>query len=96
MVDFHTGFVLFLIALALILFARERIPIASSSLFILVLLTLVFELIPYQSNQGTVHSFEFLTGFGHRALIAVCALMIAGQGLVRTGALEPIGRLLAK
>jgi len=96
LVDFHTGFVLFLIALALILFARERIPIASSSLFILVLLTLVFELIPYQSNQGTVHSFEFLTGFGHRALIAVCALMIAGQGLVRTGALEPIGRLLAK
>jgi len=26
----------------------------------------------------------------------VCALMVAGQGLVRTGALEPIGRTLAK
>lgn len=96
MIEFHTGFVLFLIVLALILFARERIPLASSSLFILVLLTLVFELFPYQTSHGTLHSFEFLTGFGHRALIAVCALMIAGQGLVRTGALEPIGRFLAK
>ena len=96
MIDFHTTFVLFLIVLALILFANEKLPIASSSLFILVLLTLVFELFPYQTDHGKLHSFEFLTGFGHRALIAVCALMIAGQGLVRTGALEPIGRLLGK
>ena len=28
-------------------------------------------------------------------LVAVCALMIVGQGLVRTGALEPLGRVLA-
>ncbi len=28
--------------------------------------------------------------------MAVCALMIVGQGLIRTGALEPVGRLLAK
>ena len=96
MIDFHTGFVLCLIVLALILFANDKLPIASTSLFILVLLALVFELVPYQTDHGQLHSFEFLTGFGHRALIAVCALMIAGQGLVRTGALEPIGRLLAK
>ena len=96
MIDFHTGFVLFLIVLALVLFANDKLPIASTSLFILVILALVFELFPYQTDHGKLHSFEFLTGFGHRALIAVCALMIAGQGLVRTGALEPIGRLLAK
>lgn len=95
MIDFHTGFVLFLIVLALVLFANEKIRIASSSLFILVLLVLVFEWFPYQTDHGPLHSFEFLTGFGHRALVAVCALMIAGQGLVRTGALEPVGRALA-
>ena len=82
MIDFHTAFVLVLIVVALVLFANEKIRIASSSLFILVLLTLVFEWIPYQTDSGPLHSFEFLTGFGHRALIAVCALMIAGQGLV--------------
>jgi di/tricarboxylate transporter len=39
---------------------------------------------------------DFFLGFGHKALVAVCALMIVGQGLIRTGALEPVGRILAK
>ncbi|MFP4336160.1 MAG: SLC13 family permease, partial [Wenzhouxiangella sp.] len=38
---------------------------------------------------------DFFQGFGHQALIAVSALMILGQGLIRSGALEPVGRLLA-
>lgn len=92
---FHAYFVMALIVLALILFANEKIPIASSSLFILVALTLVFEWFPFSGEHGRLNSYEFLTGFGHRALVAVCALMIAGQGLVRTGALDPIGRALA-
>ena len=33
-------------------------------------------------------------GFSNEALIAVCSLMIIGHGLVRTGALEPVGRWL--
>lgn len=33
-------------------------------------------------------------GFGHSALITICALMIMGRGLVVTGALEPFARLL--
>ncbi len=94
--DFHTYFVLALIGVALLLFANERIPIATTSLLILVVLTLVFEWLPYTEGGAQVHSYEFLTGFGHRALIAVCALMIAGQGLINTGALEPLGRVLAR
>jgi len=39
---------------------------------------------------------NFFSGFGHEALVAVSGLMIAGQGLVRTGALEPIGRFLSR
>jgi di/tricarboxylate transporter len=39
---------------------------------------------------------DFFLGFGHKALIAVCGLMIVGEGLIRTGALEPVGRFLAK
>jgi di/tricarboxylate transporter len=35
-------------------------------------------------------------GFGHSALITICALMIMGRGLVVTGALEPFARLLEK
>jgi di/tricarboxylate transporter len=95
-VGFHAWFVMLLVVAALFLFANEKIPIASSSLFILILLALVFELFPYQTEQGPLQSAQFLSGFGHKALIAVCALMIAGKGLVRTGALEAVGRLLGK
>jgi di/tricarboxylate transporter len=94
--DPHTLFVLLVIIVALALFANERIPIAGSSLFILVVLTVAFEWFPFYADGARVHGYDFLSGFGHRALIAVCALMIAGQGLVHTGALEPLGRLLAR
>jgi len=95
--DAHGLAVLALIAFALILFTRDNIPLESSSLLVLVVLTIGFELFPYQAASGrVVHAVEFFYGFGHEALIAVCALMIAGQGLVRTGALEPVGRALAR
>ncbi len=94
--DPHAIAVMFLVMLALILFTRERIPLESSSLCVLVVLTVGFELFPYDSPGGRLHAVEFFTGFGHEALIAVCALMIAGQGLVRTGALEPVGRALTR
>ncbi|MDM3869921.1 SLC13 family permease [Porticoccus sp. W117] len=86
-----------LTAFALFLFSRERIPLETSSLFVVVLLTIGFTLFPYTSAEGVALSpTSFFSGFGHQALIAVCALMIVGHGLVRTGALEPVGRVLAK
>lgn len=35
-------------------------------------------------------------GFGHHALITICALMILGRGLVVTGALQPAARALTR
>ncbi len=95
-IDMHAVVVMLLVIVALGLFASERIPVSTTSLLILVFLTLFFELFPYQSDSGELRASSFLVGFGHQALIAVCALMIAGQALVRTGALEPIGRQLAR
>ena len=92
----HTIFVLVLIVIALFLFSREKIPLESSSLFVLVALSVGFELFPYHVGDRTLHAVDFFSGFGNEALIAVCALMIAGQGILRTGALEPVGRVLAK
>ncbi len=91
----HAAAVLLLTGIALLLFTRERIPLETSSLLVLVTLTLGFEFFPFEREGQVLHATEFFHGFGHEALVAVCALMIAGQGLVRTGALEPIGRLLA-
>ncbi len=92
----HAIGVLILTVIALFLFTRERIPLETTSLFILVALTVGFQLFPYTSQAGTLKISEFFYGFGHKALVAVCALMILGSGLVRTGALEPVGRFLAR
>ncbi|HYQ73101.1 MAG TPA: SLC13 family permease [Gammaproteobacteria bacterium] len=94
--DQHALAVLALTAIALFLFTRERIPLETSSLIVLVLLTVGFEWFPYQDATGPLHPVDFFSGFGHEALVAVCGLMIVGHGLVRTGALEPVGRLLAR
>lgn len=99
--DPHALGVLLLVVVALALFTRERIPLETSSLAVLVLLILGFEAFPYHVQDGAqdgakLHAVDFFAGFGHEALIAVCALMIAGQGLVRTGALEPVGRVLSQ
>jgi len=95
--NYHAFAVLLLTGVALYLFRREDIRLESSCLGVLILLAVGFELIPFVTDSGRhLESIDFFFGFGHEALIAVCALMIAGQGLVRTGALEPVGRLLGK
>ena len=92
----HALAVLVLTVIALILFTREKIPLESSSFLILVTLAVGFELFPFPANGRVLHAVDFFQGFGHEALVAVCALMIAGQGIVRTGALEPVGRVLTR
>jgi hypothetical protein len=63
---------------------------------VLALLAVGFEIFPFDGGEGELHAVDFFQGFGHEALVAVCALMIAGQGIVRTGALEPVGRAMAR
>jgi di/tricarboxylate transporter len=87
---------LLMTALALYLFTREKIPLESSSLFVLVVVVIGFQLFPFENEAGRVEPVDFFHGFGHEALVAVCALMIAGHALVRTGALEPVARRLAR
>jgi di/tricarboxylate transporter len=95
--NYHALAMLLLTVVALYLFRRDDIKLESSCLVVLILVAVGFELFPYHLPDGThLESVHFFYGFGHEALIAVCALMIAGQGLVRTGALEPVGRLLGR
>ncbi|TVQ34243.1 MAG: SLC13 family permease, partial [Wenzhouxiangella sp.] len=94
--NYHALAVLLLVVFALILFSRDRIPLETSSLVVLALLAVGFQLFPYTGPDGrTLSPTDFFLGFGHQALVAVCALMILGQGLIRSGALEPVGRMLA-
>ena len=79
-------------AVALALFSRDRARMEVTSIGLLAVLALGFSLFPFKDFRAA----ELFSGFGHEALIAVCALMVLGQGLVRTGALEPVGRILSR
>lgn len=92
----HALFVLLLTVFALYLFRRDDIPLETSCVIVLLCLTMGFSFAPFHNFNGRLEPMQFFSGFGHEALVAVCALMICGQGLVRTGALEPIGRFLSK
>ncbi len=95
--DPHAIAVLALTVAAFAMFALERWPIETTSLFVLVLLAAGFQLFPYAAASGVrVSPTDFFFGFGHEALVAICALMILGRGLVVTGALEPASRLLGR
>ena len=92
----HALGVMIIIGIALFLFTREKIPLETTSLVVLVAIAVGFQLFPYEQGGKVIKPSDFFLGFGHKALIAVSMLMIVGQGLIRTGALEPIGRILAK
>jgi len=92
----HALAVLLLTAIALILFTREKIPLETSSFVVLIALAVGFELFPFRVDGQVLHAVVFFHGFGQEALVAVCALMIAGKGIVRTGALEPVGSVLSR
>ncbi|WP_448212416.1 SLC13 family permease [Colwellia sp. MEBiC06753] len=92
----HALAMLVLTVIALYLFRRDDIPLETSSLAVLVILCLLFTVFPFDINGQHLEPSSLFFGFGHEALVTVCALMIIGHALVRTGALVPVGRSLAK
>ena len=73
---------------------RVRVEIISLLTISLIAVGLYFFPLPGdQSSDGLKLAFE---GFGHHALITICALMVMGRGLVVTGALDPAARVLAR
>lgn len=84
---------LLIIATAVYLYFRERFSIEAISVGVIVVLLLFFHL----TTTGGVNllgSSVLLSGFAAPALIAIMALLIVGQGMFHTGALEgPILRI---
>lgn len=81
---------------ALALFMRDRIPLETSSLMVFIVLVAGFQIFPYASGGVPLQPRDLFAGFGHEALVAVCALMVLGNGLETTTALQPIARMLAR
>ena len=95
--DAHGIAVLILTVVALFLFTRDRIPLESSSLAILILLVAGFHLFPYEkAGAVVVGPADFFAGFGNEALITICALMMVGKALETTGALQPLATIVGR
>jgi len=88
--DIHGVAVLLLTAVALFLFTRDRLPLETSSLAILIVLVAGFQLYPYEVGGEPLGPAQFFAGFGNEALVAICALMMVGKALETTGALQPL------
>jgi di/tricarboxylate transporter len=90
--DLHALIVIALTGVTLFLFTKDRIPLETTGLSVMLLLILLFYFFPYKD----VSPADFLANFGNEALVTVCALLVVGRGLETTGALQPLGNVMAR
>src|SRR5262245_35875086 len=96
MPDPHAIAVLLVTVIVFWLYTRPWIRIELVSLLLLLALLLLFYIFPYNGPGTRLTDTEVFHAFGHPALIAICSLMIIGQGLTMTGAMEPGARLMSR
>jgi di/tricarboxylate transporter len=90
--DWHALSVILLTGVALYLFTKDRIPMETTGLTVVLLLVVGFYFFPYQNIRPAY----FFVNFGNEALVTICALLIVGRGLETTGALQPLASIMAK
>jgi di/tricarboxylate transporter len=93
--NWHALGVMLLTVAALYLYTRENMPIETTSILVLAVMAVSFTVFPFEARGERLEAQDFFLGFGNEALIAICALMMASYGLVRTDALTPLGRWTA-
>lgn len=89
--DFHLWATFAIIAIAIAFYATERVSMELVSVGTIAAFMLLFTI---NVGGGALDARDMLAGFADPALITVLSLMVIGQGLVHTGALEaPISYL---
>ncbi len=86
------------IAAAIVAYVTEKVPLELTGVGILVAFLLLFQIFPYVP-AGAAQPFgigELLAGFANPALFAVLALLVIGQGLFQTGALDGLAQRIGQ
>ncbi|WP_423142452.1 SLC13 family permease [Parablastomonas sp. CN1-191] len=65
-------------------------PVELVSLLVIAAIALGLYVFPLPGQRGEDGLKLAFSGFGHHALVTICALMVMGRGLVVTGALDPL------
>jgi Na+/H+ antiporter NhaD/arsenite permease-like protein len=76
-----------LIIATLALYVSEKVSIEIASIGVICMLIAFFQVFPVNSPSG-------LYGFANPALITVLALLVVGQGMVRTRVLDKVARVV--
>lgn len=92
----HMWLVFGFIAVAMYAFANEKIELEISSVAVITGLLLLFYIYPLKDGSGnlSLSPTDIISGLADPALITVLSLLVVGQGIVRTGALEKPIRML--
>lgn len=85
------------IASTVVLYALERYPIETVALGSVSAFIVIFSVFPVTSPAGAlITTGDFLAGFANPALITVICLLIIGQGLFQTDALEAPAKAIVR
>lgn len=95
--DLHMWMTFAIIVVAIAAYIAERWPLEMVSASVIAALMVFFHFLPFKDAQGEIllRSGEFLSGFANPAVITIMALLVIGQGLYQTSALEAPPRRLA-
>jgi len=79
-----------LIVVAFAVYVSEKLPMEMTSLGVVCALLVFFHFFPVPGPRGDnqLDAARILEGFANPALISVLALLVMGQGMIRTGVLE--------
>ncbi|MAI76287.1 MAG: hypothetical protein CBC25_03665 [Pelagibacteraceae bacterium TMED65] len=89
---------LLIVLSSMIFYATDNLSIIFKSIVILTFLLIFFSIFPFQADDGKnlLNPQTILSGFSNTSLITVLSLLILGQGVVQTRALDNALSLLLK
>ncbi|RLQ87307.1 SLC13 family permease [Notoacmeibacter ruber] len=94
--DFHIWATFLVIGLTIAAYVSNRFTLEAVSIGSLAALLALFTLVPLQGPGAALPPEQLLNGFANPALISVLALIIVGQGLFATDAMDRPARMISK
>ncbi|MGI9385905.1 MAG: SLC13 family permease [Methyloligellaceae bacterium] len=94
---FHMWGTFAIICAAVVLFAIDKIPLELAAAGIVTALLVFFHLFPFAdagTGQNQLNAANLLSGFANPVVFAILSLLIIGQGLFQTGAVERPAQLI--
>ncbi|WP_417666922.1 SLC13 family permease [Roseibium sp.] len=95
-IDFPMALTFLVLASTVVLYATERYSIEIVALGSVVAFMAIFMVFPVETGGKIIAPADFLLGFSNSALITVICLLIIGQGLFQTDALEKPAQIIVR